>query len=138
MGLLVSHGCWSGSYRCFGLWRRALARKAGIPVELMEGWFDMRSFDDLPKYPKLSYMSYAELLPIKWSALRPDPLHVLLDHSDCDGEIAVADLLPLADRLEELVPGLNDARWPWLEGATREFIVGLRRAAASGDPVVFE
>jgi hypothetical protein len=76
-------------------------------------------------------------LPISWDVMRPDPLIALLDHSDCEGEIAAADCAPLADRLEDLlpqVPGGGVWNWPKL---TRQFIDGLRRAAIHGEAVEF-
>ena len=80
-------------------------------------------------------------LPISWDALRPDPIHVLLDHSDCEGEIAVADCLPLAARLEEIAPLLPDEP-NWHRGQSArakalQFAAGLRVAAAAGEPVEF-
>jgi hypothetical protein len=46
-------------------------------------------------------------LPLRWEQLRPDILHVLLNHSDCEGSIAWKDCKPLADRLTELLPLLR-------------------------------
>lgn len=39
MGLDVSHGCWHGSYSAFNRWRHGIARAAGIPLDLMEGYW---------------------------------------------------------------------------------------------------
>lgn len=51
-------------------------------------------------------------LPLKWESLRPDPIHILLYHSDCDGSIASADCGPIADSLKKLLPKLEgDKEW---------------------------
>lgn len=109
--LEISHGCWFGSYRAFGVWRRQLMDAAGVldPTEDRHVRYDVA-----------------------------DPLTVLLNHSDCDGEIAASLCGPLADRLAGLLPKMPEDR-P-LGGAPRRtgtFIEGLRRAAAAGQPVVF-
>jgi hypothetical protein len=69
---------------------------------------------------------------VPWASLPHDPIFALLDHSDCDGEIAVDDLLPLADRLDSLGPELGS----WADCATR-FADGCRTAASRGEPVEF-
>ncbi len=63
-----------------------------------------------------------------------DPLWVLLGHSDCDGEIEVKDLTPLADRLEELLDKTTDE---WVTFKIKQFVSGLRLAAASNEVVEF-
>ena len=66
------------------------------------------------------------------------PINVLMNHSDCDGEIAAEVCGPLADALEGLLAhmperGIYDEKRP----ATERFIRGLRRAAAKGEAVEF-
>ncbi len=120
MGLDTSHGCWHGAYSAFMRWRRKLAEVAGFPpLDSMEGFGGETS----------------------WEPYRKDPLTILLNHSDCDGEIKSADCGPLADRLEELLKHTHsqDLRGhvgDWHE-ATRQFIEGLREAAAAGEDVDF-
>lgn len=69
-------------------------------------------------------------------------LETLLNHSDCDGEIAAADCAPLADAMELLLPALEIAG----EGGghignyvdkTKQFIAGLRDAAENHESVEF-
>jgi hypothetical protein len=59
------------------------------------------------------------------------PLHVLLNHSDCEGCIEVDDCIPLADRLEEVT-----ASW-WANDEDRHetvlLIEGLRAASVRGE-----
>lgn len=54
-----------------------------------------------------------------------DPLILLLDHSDCDGFIHHSLCEPIANRLEELIPQLEEH---WADRA-RQFANGLRSAA---------
>lgn len=138
MGLDTTHGCFHGAYSAFGRWRDKLAEVAGLPpLDLMEGYFDWKGIYK-PNIPETT----AQRLPIKWDALRPDPpLHFLLFHSDCDGEIPPEMCGPLADRLAELLPLMPDESggghlWNY-RGVTQIFIDGLRLAAAAGETVEF-
>lgn len=113
MGLDISHGCWYGAYSAFMRWRTALCDAAGYgAINLREGF-------TLPGIP--------------WPA--DDVLTVLLAHSDCDGEIAWEDCGPLAARLEELLPALEEAGL-YVE-KTQQFIEGLDHAARSKENVEF-
>lgn len=112
MGLDTSHNCWHGSYSGFMAFRRELAKAAGMP-------------------PLDSMKGFGGNMP--WDELKPDAVHVLLNHSDCEGEIAVVDCLPLAERLEHLAPTMPDE---WYEETLR-FAAGLRKAAALNEPVDF-
>lgn len=119
MGLDTSHGCWHGAYSAFGRWRGKLAEVAGLDLLSMEGFGG----------------------EMEWEALPPDPLHVLLNHSDCDGEIRWQDCGPLADRLSELLPLLPDGDAGghigfWRE-KTQQFIDGLREAFEAKEDVEF-
>ena len=41
MGLDTSHNCWHGAYSAFMRWRQEIAKAAGIPLMLMEGFYDI-------------------------------------------------------------------------------------------------
>lgn len=164
MGLDTTHGCWHGAYSAFSRWREELARKAGVPLDLMEGYYGFRAgssesrvWDDAMEWsaPREGgplcgdyrgtmlhryITNVSAWLPIKWEALKPDILHVLLDHSDCEGEIAAADCGPLADRLEELLPlleGDGGGHIGSYREKTQTFIDGLRLAASQNEAVEF-
>lgn len=149
MGLDTSHGCWGGPYTAFMRWRQKVAEAAGIPLMLMEGFFQP---NDLLIGALVSHIAQEDLaksqwdheimrwLPVKWESLKPDPLHVLLNHSDADGAIAAADCGPVADRLEALLPRLDGDGGGSLgdyRAAAERFIRGLRAAAAVGEAVEF-
>jgi hypothetical protein len=89
-----------------------------------------------------------------------DPLLYLIVHSDLDGVIHPEEGRHLAARLEQILPALTiegapdlaarleqflpaltvERNWmthKWLEKATKQFIKGLRDAAAAGEDVEF-
>lgn len=141
MGLDTTHDCWHGSYRAFSRWRDKLAEVAGYTFHENEGrlmvdidWGGVESLigrDLLGKWPAV---------PVRHDGT-PDPLIILLAHSDCEGEIQVEFLGAIADRLEELLPlvaGQDGGGHVGDYGTkTRTFIDGLRRAEAVGEPVEF-
>jgi hypothetical protein len=150
MGLDVSHDCYHGGYTSFNLWRHEVARAAGVPLELMEGYYGAAESGRGPspgvlvqcfrfympdmQEPPFLLTQIEELLPISWKILKPDPLHVLLNHSDCDGVIAWRNTAPLARRLEGLLPKISE-RW---RPTTKQFIAGLRLAHRRREKVVFD
>ena len=158
MGLDISHGCWRGAYTAFNRWRHKLAELAGIPLPLMVGYYVAPREDLLDwvrprkggplckdsRGPALLHWieDVMPSLPLSWDPWDDDPLVVLLDHSDCDGEIAPEDCNLLADRLEQLLPQLAELEddqghiGDWRE-KTQRFITGLRAAAVAGEAVEF-
>jgi hypothetical protein len=107
MGLDTDFSCWNGPYSAFMRWREAVAKAAGISLIEMQGYKDAYGVDGM-----------------KWETLKPDVLHVLLNHSDCDGWIPARCTKALADRLTELLPSLSG----WDLEKTQIFISGLREA----------
>lgn len=157
MGLDCSHNAWHGAYSAFMRWRMKLAQVAGLPpLELMEGFYnplDTKGYPATlyhgidtgkPAYGPDSRPHLADIddgLPISWACLKPSPLHELLSHSDCDGDIPADRCVAIADALEALVPLLPDEVagghiGHWRE-KTMQFVAGLRAAAASGEPLDF-
>jgi hypothetical protein len=162
MGLDVSHDAWHGAYSAFMRWRTEIARAAGIPLEFMEGFYNENTLSlSLLRHTELKGAAYvpnaaggmsnawvsdgvarrASVFPIKWEVLRPDPIHLLLNHSDCDGEIEPGDCAAIADRLTELLPLLpagdgvgHIGNWA---AKTQAFIDGCRAAADAGEQLRF-
>lgn len=85
MGLDTTHNCWHGPYSIFGLFRKELAKLIGITLGEMEGFGGTLSFDNVK-----------------------DDLKILINHSDCDGNISPEDAFKLATRLTELLPSIKD------------------------------
>ena len=157
MGLDCTHDAWDGSYGSFHLWRKKLAEVAGLPpLEFMQGFYvslDSKSaacptlfhglnthtdeFQGGPRYMD----AFDRLLPIQWDCLKPSPLHELLQHSDCDGEIPSERCEPIADELEALIPLLPEfdqeiGGFNYIK-KTHQFVAGLRSAAKAGEPLGF-
>lgn len=158
MGLDCSHNAWHGAYSAFMRWRTKLAEVAGLPpLELMDGFYaslDTSSAGIPTLYHGINTQAPAfgpdsgrhmdnldSRLPISWDCLKPNPLHELLYHSDCEGEIAADKCGPIADALEELIPLLPEGEagghiGDW-RAKTAQFVAGLRAAAAAGEPLDF-
>lgn len=91
--------------------------------------------------PDWKFLSLDERLPINWDCLKPSPLHYLLHHSDCDGEIPWENCNDIADCLESLISllpqeGTEEEPWDW-KNKTRQFVDGLRLAADLKENLVF-
>lgn len=153
MGLDTTHDAWHGAYSAFMRWREKVAELAGLPpLQLMEGFYQPiqggAEYGGLPTMFCNGYQRDSDtlkrldaLLPIKWDCLKPSPLHELLFHSDCDGEIPAASCGPIAVELQKLIPlmpqgdgGGHIGNW---RDKTQQFIDGLLAAAAAGEPVGF-
>jgi hypothetical protein len=140
-------------------WRCEIAKAAGLPpLQFMEGfynWTDIThdeataavnalGFDKDNEWARdlLSAFYYCGgNLPIKWDCLKPSPLHALLNHSDCDGDIPARLCAGIADELEAVMSKLPEGEGgghigDWRE-KTQAFIDGLRRAGENGEPVRF-
>jgi len=143
MGLDTSHNAWHGAYSAFMRWRREVAKAAGLPpLDLMEGFYipttESRTnptfFVGGKGMDDWRIKMLEESLPISWGILKPDPLHELLCHSDCDGQIAPENCGPIADSLERLIPKMPT---PDMKDVTKAFVDGLRLAAQKGEPLAF-
>lgn len=140
---VVSHGCFRGSCLEFNLWREQVAKAAGIPIGLMEGWIDGEMVNLAVKTSSLWAKESLEKrvvqwLPLKWECLKPDILHVLLHHNDDTGYIEFDDLVSLAIRLEKVKPLVtNPYDWCDFQLLTDKFIAGLHKAAELNERVEF-
>jgi len=113
MGLDVSHDAWSGAYSRFNRFRVELCNVCGLGnLERYEGFGGQKP----------------------WPTKEEEPATILLNHSDCDGEISTADCAPLAVRLRAIVAFLPN--WDWAPEAIR-FAEGCEAAAAANEPLEF-
>lgn len=116
MGLDTTHGAWHGAYSAFHRWRVELAKLAGLPpLELMDGYYDNDHFSLLEyAHPNPDDLAMSRLrrlkeeLPLKWEALKPDGLHILLLHSDCEGTLKASECKKIADSLTKLIPKIPE------------------------------
>jgi hypothetical protein len=133
MGLDVSHDAWGGAYSAFTRFRNALAQAAGYDVE------DRSVVIDWAHTERRNYDGDWDAIPCNTQG--PDPLLILIIHSDCDGYIEPAHCVLLADRLTELLPALGDqdggGHLGNVKDATQQFINGCRAAADAGERLEF-
>lgn len=141
MGLWTSHACWQGAYSAFTRWRNTIAEVAGY--QLMDCTPEERAQGHFGQYPMIEWSGIGpENFQGEWHRTPPDPLIVLIAHSDCDGVIHPEQAGALAKRLEELMPKLREMGdapghiGNWAD-KTQRFIDGLREAAALDEDVVF-
>jgi hypothetical protein len=132
VGLDTSHGCWNGPYTGFQRWRQELARAAGYKVNRQPNVLRGEAYYELPwdEFEEKNYLGEWDSIP------GDDPLMFLLVHSDCDGVVHPQHGVHLADRMEQLLPLLDDGVYRVREN-TERFIDGLRKAAAAGEDVEF-
>ncbi len=143
MGLDVSHGCWSGAYSSFARFRQYVAEAAGIPLDLMEGFY--RPPPDSQSTLDLAWVRVSKHLPLRWDAWESDPIVKLLHHSDCDGSLNVEDLRPIARRLRDLrhaiygivVMRVEAVGADYIDAKVDAWIKGLELAAERGERVEF-
>lgn len=145
MGLNCSHDAWDGAYSAFHRWRCKIAEAAGLPpLELMEGFYnkDTLYFGRIEELWESKVTELGTRLPIRWDCLKKSPLHELLYHSDCDGDIPWRRCGKIADELEKLLPAMEafgdgGGHIGAYKDKTQTFIDGLRDAFASKENLEF-
>jgi hypothetical protein len=94
-----------------------LAKEIGIDLDKMEGFGG-----DIP-----------------WEEYENDPICILLNHSDCDGQISAEQCLKVSPRLKELVSKWSkDDDYKWHRKRALELARGMLEAGKSGEPLLFE
>ena len=138
MGLHTTHDCWTGAYGSFARFRDALAKAAGYETKTVaDGYGGMREvlLIDWGHVSETQIMGEWDRIPTRIDGT-PDPLLILLAHSDCDGIIQARYCAAIADRLTELLPQVPDLPDRHRSDA-RRFVTGLRLAAERGEDVEF-
>ena len=136
MGLDTTHNCWHGPYSAFTRWRNRLAEAAGYevkPVTYEDGMTYETAMIDREGIERDNPNCYQG----EWNTEPDDPMVYLIAHSDCDGVIQPQHAAKLADRIEELLPKLQDEGPASVLDSAVRFIRGLREAASAGEPVEF-
>lgn len=145
MGLDTTHDCWHGAYSSFSRWRDILAKAAGYTLVESEDGHGFKhqvvvglnyDIDERRYYGRM----WAGDVPAV-EGHDPDPMLFLHLHSDCEGVIKQRHQLAIADRLESLLPALEEIDGGGHIGnaadKTRKFIAGLRDANARDEEVEF-
>ena len=139
MGLHCDFNAFSRSYGCFYWWRIKIAEVLGFSLELMEYFYNgdlgkqgtfnrILECDELGAVWKDSLKRTMKSLPIKWEVLKPDPLHELLCHSDCDGYLTYGACGKIAKRLKQILPLIKDDPYLDYKQITKNFIKGCEKA----------
>ena len=115
MGLTISHNAFAASYGTFRDYRIYLAKLTDINLKTMMGF------------------GAKQAEAISWDTV-DDDLKILLDHSDCDGEISVKDCILLKRRLVQLLLVMHDHFWFEI---TCEFLYGLNQAISKNEKLIF-
>jgi hypothetical protein len=119
MGLDTTHGAWNGPYSYFNKFRENISRRVGHELRQFEGFGGSVPFD----------------------VLKEDDIRILLDHSDCDGEISAEDCGKLSTRLFELAkefpyePEQSDMPMKLL---ILKFANGCKLAHKRNEPIKFQ
>lgn len=112
MGIDFSHCNASWAYSGFMRFRKRVAKSVGFDLDSMEGFGGKT----------------------KWSSLKPDPIHALLNHSDCDGHLTVTECKKVAPRLKEILSSWDD---DYDKQMGLELASGMLNAAAEKKPLRF-
>lgn len=147
MGLNTTHNAWNGGYGSFHNWRTWLAEQYDIPLDLMQGFYleDRNPFQLLEyKFPKGDEIEMSALrrikksFPLKWNAFRPNPLHELFYHSDCDGYINWRSCGKIAKELKKLLSELvADESNSFHIDRTKDFMEGCELAFKNKEKLEF-
>lgn len=153
MGLHISHGAFSRGYGTFMTWRTWIAKDLGIPLKLMEGFYFEN--DNVPhmftmldwKYPNKEdsdiwqITEFRKMLPLKWSDFKPNPLHELLHHSDCDGYLNYASARKMIPELQRILDTIendfNHSENSQMYETTSQMIEGFKLAVENKEKLTF-
>lgn len=127
MGLDTTHDCFHGAYSSFGRFRKSLAKAINLELDNMCG------FGKTPDPNSVNFILDKKPEVIFWEDIPYDDLHILINHSDCDGVIEHKDCLKLADRMKEIIPQLEEE----YKDRAEQFIEGLLLAHDQNEDVEF-
>ncbi len=113
MGINFLHGDAGWAYSGFNRFRERLAEGLGFRLRSMQGF----GGEDL------------------WLSLQPHPLHALLNHSDCDGDISPEDCRRVAPALRAAVAAWEPTDYDRIQAEA--LADGMDEAAKAGVPLEF-
>lgn len=111
MGLRLSHCDLGWSYSGFMVFREAIANACGLTGNLVDHYINDT-----------------------YTQLANHPIYPLINHSDCDGQLSVAEMNQLVPAIKNILTKLD----PRHQDAALEFIDGMKNAIACDEPMIFE
>ena len=115
MGIDFSHCDAHWSYGGFMRFRIKVAAAIGIDLDTMAGFNGTNS----------------------WDAIK-DPIVLLLDHSDCDGELTPDECAQIAPRLQEIIASWDDDELYGYDKDNAQLLIeGMLDCAISGENLRF-
>ena len=112
MGLDTSHNAWHGPYSSFNSWREEIAKLFNISLRDMYGFGGN----------------------IYWETIEYKDIHILLNHSDCDGKISWREAKLIADDLTSILDKIED---DWVKRKALQFIEGCELAFSKQENIDF-
>ena len=90
-------------YSYFMRIREAISDAIGLPMYFMKHFLELRDcgFQTIQNINSIHEI-YRVGLPINWDIIKPDVLHKLINHSDCDGRLSWRAVGKIAKRLKEI------------------------------------
>lgn len=127
MGIDFSHCDASWSYNGFSSMRTALAKHVGITLENMKGFSE-------------SAIVGRGLPGEDWPEVEDEPLVLLLNHSDCDGELTPEELRILLPRLKVVVKEMmyENELFEYDSDQLLELMDGMELAISHDEPLQFQ
>lgn len=138
MGLDTTHDCYHGAYSSFNRWRDELARLAGYAFTKHGDGYSRVDVDWALANTDYFYGDWP-FIPCRLDGT-PDPLLLIVLHSDCEGALKKNHLPAIKARLEELLPLCTEdlgGHVGLVREKTQTFIDGLQRAINAGEDVEF-
>lgn len=143
MGLSVSHDAFHGAYSSFARFREAIGVAAGFTYRKSASGLGYSAAEiDWDSYTEWNFYGMWDEMPINPITKQPDPLMMLLVHSDCEGFLWRGILDELEARLKGLLPILEKfsaghGHLPNYAEGVRRFILGCQAACEEGDNLEF-
>lgn len=124
MGLDTTHNAWHGPYSSFNEFRRAILKAYnGEDLFEYEGYESRCKRDNGYESPGKALINIDD-----------DGILLLMDHSDCEGNIRWVDCKLVADSIERIITKLKDQHF---DNAI-PFVKGLRLAYNSKEDLLFQ
>lgn len=145
MGMVISHGCYNGSYGQWHEFIKQIAKTINICLPLMEGFYKpLETIMDREEKQILSTLIVQEMirtaripqLPYKWEWYPIDPLYELFLFAD--GKLLKEHHIILVNRLNRLLYESANQLQDWHVNLINNLLAGLIFAASKNEDIVIQ